>query len=96
MGSIMTLSDSHYKRVASRENKYFAYAKTKAQISFAVAAKLISAFVFRYTDSTIPLLSISKMSILFPSYDCTARFVSDLFGFSQMTMIEVLLSLTSE
>ena len=29
-----------------RENRFFAYAKTKAQISFAVTAKLISAFVF--------------------------------------------------
>ena len=31
---------------ASWENQQFAYAKTKAQISFAVTAKLISAFVF--------------------------------------------------
>ena len=29
-----------------RENQLFAYAKTKTQISFAVTAKLISAFVF--------------------------------------------------
>ena len=29
-----------------RENQIFAYAKTKAQISFSVTAKLISAFVF--------------------------------------------------
>ena len=29
-----------------RENRLFAYAKTKAQISFAVTTKLISAFVF--------------------------------------------------
>ena len=29
-----------------RENRLFAYAKTKTQISFAVTAKLISAFVF--------------------------------------------------
>ena len=34
---------------------------TKAQIS-AVTAKLISAFVFRYTDSTIPLFLKSKIS----------------------------------
>ena len=34
------------KRAASWENQQFAYAKTKAQISFAVTAKLISAFVF--------------------------------------------------
>ena len=35
-----------YIRAASWENQQFAYAKTKAQISFAVTAKLISAFVF--------------------------------------------------
>ena len=52
----------------------FAYAKTKTQISFAVTAKLISAFrgnreadqrlCFRYTNSTIPLLSKSEISSL--------------------------------
>ena len=31
---------------SSRENQIFAYAKTKAQISYAVTAQLISAFVF--------------------------------------------------
>ena len=31
---------------ATWENQQYAYAKTKAQISFAVTAKLISAFVF--------------------------------------------------
>ena len=38
----------HYVNIgaASQENRIFAYAKTKAQISFAVTAKLISAFVF--------------------------------------------------
>ena len=36
----------HIKWAASWENQQFAYAKTKAQISFAVTAKLISAFVF--------------------------------------------------
>ena len=34
------------KRAATWENRIFAYAKTKTQISFAVTAKLISAFVF--------------------------------------------------
>ena len=34
------------KWAASWENRLFAYAKTKTQISFAVTAKLISAFVF--------------------------------------------------
>ena len=38
------------------------HAKTKAQISCAVYAQLISTFVFRYTDGTIPLLSLSKIS----------------------------------
>ena len=35
-----------YKWVPSWENRLFAYAKTKTQISFAVTAKLISAFIF--------------------------------------------------
>ena len=35
------------------EKTVFAYAKTKTQISCAVTAQLISAFVFCYTDSTI-------------------------------------------
>ena len=35
-----------YIWATSWENQQFAYAKTKAQISFAVTAKLISAFVF--------------------------------------------------
>ena len=34
------------KSAATRENQIFAYVKTKMQISFAVTAKLISAFVF--------------------------------------------------
>ena len=53
----------------------FAYAKTKTQISFAVAAKPISAFVFD-TDSTISLL----LKTLAVFCGCTARFVSDLVG----------------
>ena len=52
----------------SMEIQQFAYAKTKAQISFAVhvTAKLIIAF-FRNTDSTIPILSKSKISSIYPS-----------------------------
>ena len=46
------------------KTRLFAYAKTKTHISFAVTAKLISAFVFRYIDSTIPLLSKSEISSL--------------------------------
>ena len=44
---------------ATWENRIFANAKTKTQISFAVTAKLVSAF-FRYTDSTITLLPDTK------------------------------------
>ena len=41
------LSLDEIKRVFDiRENLFFAYAKTKTQISFAVTSKLISAFVF--------------------------------------------------
>ena len=47
---------------------FFAYAKTKAQISCTVTAQLISAFVFAtYIGSTIPLLSKSEISSLYPS-----------------------------
>ena len=37
---------------------------------------------FRYTDSTIPLLTKSEISSLYLTIfgDCTARFVSDLVG----------------
>ena len=45
----------HLSRVM-RKSAFCIYAKTKAQICFAVTAKLISAFVFRYIDSTTPLL----------------------------------------
>ena len=45
------------------EPSHVAYAKTKTQISCAVTAQLISAFVFD-TDSTISHLLISKVSSL--------------------------------
>ena len=59
-----------------RKTAFFAYAKTKTQISFAVTAKLISAFVLRFIDTTISL-HFKPLAIL---CDCTARFVSDLVG----------------
>ena len=55
------------------------YAKTKAQISCAVTAQLISAFL-RYIDSTIPLFPKSDLSLLAIFCGCTSRFVSELFG----------------
>ena len=48
-------------RAAAPENQQSAYAETKAQISFAVTAKLISAFVFA-SQSMMPLFSKSKIS----------------------------------
>ena len=64
-----------------------AFAKTKAQISSAVTAQLITVQLnsnhtadqrhcFCYVDSTIPILP--KLEINFCG--CTARFVSDLVG----------------
>ena len=51
-------------------NPHFAYGKTKAQISCAVTAKLISAFVF--ATQIVQFLYISSLC------DCTARFMLDL------------------
>ena len=45
---------------------FFAYAKTKAQISCAVTAQLIS-LCFHYVNSTIHLLPKYEMSSLLPS-----------------------------
>ena len=45
-----------------RKPAFCIYAKTKTQISFAVAAKLISAFVF-----ATQILSIYEISTLYPS-----------------------------
>ena len=58
----------------------FAYAKTKTQISFAVTAKLIRAFVFatRIVQSlSFSFLNFKPLAIL---CGCTARFVLDLVG----------------
>ena len=65
--------------IASRENLLFAYAKTKAQISCAVTVQRLC---FRYIDSSILLLSKSKISCLDLAMfgGCTARFVSDMVG----------------
>ena len=46
----------------------FAHTKTKAQISFAeMYCKADQCLCFRYTDSTVPLLSKSKISSFKPS-----------------------------
>ena len=51
------------ERAAAQENQQFAYAKTKAQISFAVIAKLISAFVF----ATRIVQFLSFLNLKFPA-----------------------------
>ena len=57
---------------ASWENQQSAYAKTKTQISFAVTAKLISAFVFA-------TWMVQSLYFLNPKFRASiARFVSDL------------------
>ena len=78
--------DSRSRKVKSIEplhekNQHFAFAKTKAQITFAVIAKLISAFVFttHRLDNSFTFL-IKNFRHLAISCACTARFVSDLFG----------------
>ena len=62
------------------ENRIFAYAKTKTQISFAVTAKLISAFVFA-TRIVQPLYFLNlKFQVSSSFSNCAARCVSDLAG----------------
>ena len=65
---------------ATRENRIFVYAKTKAQISFAETAKLISAFLFatRIVESLFFLNP--KFQALSLILDCTDQFVSDVVG----------------
>ena len=64
---------------ASWENRLFAYAKTKAQISCAVIAQLISAFVFATQICTIILFFLNpNFKPLAIFYNCAARFVPDL------------------
>ena len=63
-------------RATSCENRICANAKTKAQISCAVTAQLISAFVF----ATQIVHYIQSFKLLAIFCDCIAWFVSDLVG----------------
>ena len=56
-----------------KKKQIFAYAKTKAQISFAVTAKLISAFVF--TTRIIKLFLL-----LYPKFQASSLFFQDCIG----------------
>ena len=65
---------------SSWENRIFAYAEAKTQISFEVTAKLISAFIFA-------IRMVQSLYYLNPKFQasshllwCTARFVWDLVG----------------
>ena len=58
---------------------FFAYAKTKQQISCAVTAQLISAFVFA-TRIVQFLFFLNQKLKLHMFYGCTDRFVSELVG----------------
>ena len=70
-----------YMTRCTKKKKLSAYAKTKAQISFAVAAKLISAFVFTTRIVQFLLyLNAQNFKILALFCDCTGRFVSGLVG----------------
>ena len=61
------------------KNGFFAYAKRKTQISFAVTMKLIRAFVFdtRIVQSIFYNPKFQASSLL---CDCTGRFLSNLVG----------------
>ena len=61
----------------SQENQQNAWAKTKAQISFAVTMMLISAFVFttQIVQSTFLPQNFKLLAI---SCNCTGQFVSDM------------------
>ena len=65
---------------AKWENRIFANAKTKTQISFAVTAKLISAFVFATRIVQSLFFLNTKFQALAIFCGCTAWFVSDLVG----------------
>ena len=68
--------DAIYEKSRVMRNQNFAYAKTKAQISCAVTAQLISAFVF----ATRIVIFLFYLNPKFSSFSCKGRFVSDLFG----------------
>ena len=60
------------------KSRFFAYAKTKARISFAVTAKLISSFVF--AKRIVQFFFVLNFKLLSIFCGCTDRFVSDLVG----------------
>ena len=60
---------------------FFAYAKTKPQISCAVTAQLISDFIFAaWIVQSLYFLTFRNFKSLTIFCGCTARFVSDLVG----------------
>ena len=81
LASKQCLGTAHLNEACNEKTKFCIYAKTEAQISFTVTAKLISAFVFA-TRIVQPFFYSSPKfqasSHLLRLY--TARFVSDMFG----------------
>ena len=77
----VSLTPRRLKLSRLMRKRTFIYAKTKAQISFAVTAKLISAFVFVtrivYWIYIHYIQNFQSLAILCA---CTARFVSNLSG----------------
>ena len=65
---------------ATRENRFFAYAKTKTQISFAVTGKLISVFVFATQIVQFLCFLNPKFQVSSHLQWLYSRFVWDLVG----------------
>ena len=71
-------TDSLFKCTAAWENQQSALAKTKAQISLTVTAKLIRAFVFATRIVQFLYFLNPKFKPLTIYCDCTARFMSNM------------------
>ena len=70
------INEPLHKKTSNLHN----YEKTKAQISFTVTVKLISAFFATHIDSNSSSTYTQIFKHLAFFFDCTARFVSDLVG----------------
>ena len=70
---VLTIYEPHLEK-----NRIFAYAKTKSQISCAVTAQLIIAFVF--VTQIVQFLFFLNPNFQAIFCRCTGRFVSDLVG----------------
>ena len=76
------------------KKQIFAYVKTKAQNSCAVAAQLISAFVFATQIVHPSSIQIRDFKLLPIFCGCTGQFVSDLVGNTETRFSHVAAHLT--